>query len=368
MASRYTGFFVLCCLVQALLVLAGRNYYEVLEVAKNAQPDQIKKAYRKLSLKWHPDKHQDNKEEANKRFVELGQAYEVLSDAEKRRIYDQQGEEGLKRGGVQSSNPFDIFSQFSDIFGGGRQQQNPEDNRGPDINLDVPVTLEDLYLGRNYEILVKNQVICPKCRGSGAKSENDVQQCHACQGRGVRVQVQQLAPGFVQQFQSQCDVCGGSGKLVKTKCPRCQGKKVVEGEKKIEVWIERGMADGATIEFENAADEHPDHAAGHIVIKLVTMEHQRFKRKNDDLHFQMQISLLEALVGFERTIEHLDGHIVTVKKSTITSPGDVMKIENEGMPIHNFASRSGTLVITFSVAFPTSLSEEQREGFAKVLP
>jgi len=227
-------YIIILCLLS--YVSAGRNFYEVLELTKSATPEQIKKAYRRLSLKWHPDKNKDNAPEANKHFVEVANAYEVLSDTEKRRTYDTYGEEGLKQGQAQR-DPFDLFSQFG-FFGQGRQNQ--EDQRGEDVKIDIQVTLEDLYNGKSFEVLVKNQVLCPKCRGSGARSENDVHQCPSCGGRGIKVTMHQLGPGFVQQVQSQCDVCAGTGKIVKSKCPHCQGKKIVRGEKTIDVYIERG--------------------------------------------------------------------------------------------------------------------------------
>jgi len=354
--------------VTALTVLAGRNFYEILELkqGKAASADQIKRAYRRLSLKWHPDKNKENAEEANKKFVEIGNAYEVLSDADKRRIYDQHGEEGLKQQQHQAHNPFDLFSQFG--FFGQQQRGSDEQARGEDIKLDMRVTLEDLYNGKTFEMLVKNQILCPKCRGTGARKEEDVQQCPHCQGRGMKVTMHQLAPGFVQQVQSPCDACSGTGKIIRHKCPHCSGKKVVNGERTIDVYIERGMPDGHVIEFENQADEHPDKAAGHVMIKILTVEHLRFRRKdNHDLHIDVQLSLLEALVGFQRSIQHLDGHQVLLKKRTVTSQGEVMRVSGEGMPHHNYASKFGDLHVHFSITFPTALSNAQRDGFAKLL-
>eukprot|EP00823_Brevimastigomonas_motovehiculus_P005510 TRINITY_DN4074_c0_g1_i1.p1 TRINITY_DN4074_c0_g1~~TRINITY_DN4074_c0_g1_i1.p1 ORF type:complete len:369 (-),score=68.37 TRINITY_DN4074_c0_g1_i1:168-1274(-) len=351
-----------------IAVCAGANYYDILGVKRDATADQIKRAYRKLSLKWHPDKNVDNKEEANKKFVEIGNAYEVLSDAEKRRIYDTKGEEGLKQQPGQHSDPFDLFSHFGDFFGfGNARRQSPEDKRGDDIKMDLFISLEDLYLGKTVEVLVKNQQLCPKCRGSGARSDEDVETCKSCQGKGVRIQMQQIAPGFVQQVQTRCTVCGGTGKIVKHKCPHCKGKKVVNGERILDVFVERGMADGATLDFEGQADEHPDHPAGNLVFKIVTIPHPNFTRKGDDLYYSMHISLLEALVGFKKTIRHLDGHEVVIQKKTITSPGEVLKVESEGMPLHNYSSKNGNLFVTFTIDFPRTLTEDQRSGFAKLL-
>jgi len=214
---------------------------------------------------------------------------------------------------------------------------------------------------------VKNQILCPKCRGTGARREEDVTQCPHCGGRGVKVTMHQLAPGFVQQVQSACDACAGTGKIVRHKCQHCQGKKVVNGERTLDVYIERGMPDGHTIEFENQADEHPDKAAGHLLLKIQTLEHVRFKRNGNDLHLDITLPLLESLVGFTRSITHLDGHVVALKKKSVTSPGEVMKVIGEGMPHHNYASKFGDLHVHFAIDFPTSLTNSQKEGFAKLL-
>jgi len=349
---------------------AGRNYYDVLGLSRGANTKTIKKAYLKLSKEYHPDKNPGN-EEANKKFVEVATAYEVLSDDNKRRIYDTQGEEGLKNSGMQqqATNPFDLFGQmFGGGFGfGGGQQQQQQERRGEDVTIDIPVTLADLYLGRVFEVQVKQQHLCPHCRGTGAKSESDVQQCHACQGRGMRVHMHQIAPGFVQQVQQPCDVCGGKGKIVKSKCPVCGGEKLVQGTKTIDVHVERGMADGAKIEFENAADEHPDHAAGHVIFQVKSIPHANFTRQKNDLHLTYHITLLESLVGFEREIFHLDGHVVKIKSNKVTHPGDVQRIKDEGMPLHENASDKGDLLVKFVIDFPVSLSAEQRAGFAQIL-
>jgi len=355
----------LLCLI-IISVQAGRDFYKILGLSKDASEAQIKKAYLKLSKKYHPDKNPSDPE-AQKSFVEVAAAYEALGDKEKRKIYDRQGEEGLKKSGQQGEamDPFDLFSQFGG-FGFGRQQ-HPEDTRGPDIVLDIQVTLEDLYNGKEFEMAVRNQVLCPKCRGSGAKNDDDIEVCPVCKGKGHTIERKQIGPGFIQQFQSTCSKCGGKGKIVKSTCPFCKGQKRVLGEKLLDAFIEKGMNDGQTIEFENAADEHPDHPAGHIIIKIVAIPHPLFERKGNDLHLTMHISLLEALVGFDRTISHLDQHIVRLTSSQITRPDEVRKVEGEGMPVHGISSQHGDLFVRFVVDFPQQLTEEQRRGFASLL-
>lgn len=355
-----------CLLLVALLPLVFCDYYDVLGLSRDASDSQISKAYRKLSLKYHPDK--DPSEEAKKKFHEVSHAYEVLGDEEKRRIYDQYGEEGLKHNGQQNfHNPFDIFSAFGGGFGsaGGRQQM--QQNKGPDLEIELEVTLKDLYLGRIIDVAHRKQTLCHKCRGTGAKKASDVTTCGGCKGSGMKVKVQQLGPGFVQQTQTVCDECGGKGKKVTSTCPHCSGKKVEVGEENVMVSIERGMQDGEKITFSQQADSSPDTTPGDLVFRLLTAPHKRFIRKGDDLHFQLTVSLLEALVGFSKKIKHLDGHTVDVIRTEVTKPGQVITITGEGMPQHNFPSQTGDLHIEITVKFPTSLTEEQKEGFKKLL-
>jgi len=165
-------------------------------------------------------------------------------------------------------------------------------------------------------------------------------------------------------MQSTCDACGGKGKIIKSTCPHCRGAKVVSGEKILDVVIEQGMTDGQTISFDNAADEHPDHPAGHIIFKIVTLPHALFTRQGNDLHYTLHISLLQALVGFETTVSHLDGHEVKIKNNQITKPGEVLRVSKEGMPHHTYPSQKGDLFVKIIVDFPKTLTREQKEGFA----
>jgi len=360
-------FCLLICLLNVEFILCGRNYYDVLGIKKKAKTKEIKKAYLTLSKKYHPDKNQGN-EEAHQKFVEVASAYEVLSDENKRRIYDTQGEEGLKnqqnQGGGGGMNPFDLFGQ---MFGGGGHHQQQGEKRGEDVTIDLSVTLEDLYNGRVFEVQHKKQEVCNHCSGTGARSENDIHTCHACQGRGMRVHMHQIAPGFVQQVQQQCEVCGGKGKVVKHKCPVCHGTKVTKGSTTLDIHVERGMNDGTKIEFENAGDEHPDLPAGHVYFNVQTQPHPLFTRKGNDLHLSYHISLFESLIGFERTIKHLDNHLVKISSNKITHPNDIMKVKGEGMPKHENASDKGDLFVKFIIDFPQSLSADQRAAFSQIL-
>lgn len=360
---------VLACfllLLVALLPLVFADYYDTLGVSRDSTESQIKKAYRKLSLKYHPDK--DPSEEAKKKFVECANAYEVLGDEEKRRMYDQYGEDGLKHNGQQNfHNPFDIFSAFGGFGRASSGGQQMQQNKGPDVEIELEVSLKDLYLGRVLEVAHRKQTLCHKCRGTGAKKASDVTTCSGCKGSGMKVKVQQLGPGFVQQTQTVCDECGGKGKKVTSTCPHCAGKKVEIGEDTILVSVERGMMDGEKLVFSQQADESPDSTPGDLVFRLVTAPHKRFTRKGDDLHFSLTVSLLEALVGFSKKIKHFDGHTVDVDRTDVTKPGQVITIKGEGMPQHTFPSQTGDLHIEVTVKFPASLTEEQKEGFKQLL-
>lgn len=369
---RQIGFW----LVVSLIVLdcfysveAGKDYYEILGVSRDASPQKIKRAYRELSKKWHPDKNPGN-QEASAKYTEIANAYEVLSDEQKRRTYDQYGEEGLKQGGqggVKFTNPFDLFSQFG--FGGGGHQHShqAEQRKGPNVEIPLEVTLKDLYLGQEFKVAHKKQVLCPKCRGTGAKDPDDVHVCPDCKGSGTKVYTQQLGPGFMTQTQRTCDKCGGKGKIIKSTCPFCSGKKTSVDEDYFTVTVERGMPNGHAIVFEQESDEAPETTPGDVIFKIKTAPHKRFERRGNDLHLKMNISLLEALVGFSKNIKHLDDHDFVVKKEEVTKPGEIIKIDGEGMPLHNYPTETGDLYVEIGIKMPSKLTEEQKEGFKRLL-
>ncbi|TPX67234.1 hypothetical protein SpCBS45565_g03941 [Spizellomyces sp. 'palustris'] len=348
-------------------VLAGSDYYGVLGVDRSATKRQIKKAYKELSKKHHPDKNPGDKD-AEAKFVELAQAYEVLADDEKRRIYDQYGEEGLKGGGHQQfHNPFDIFAQFAGFGGGfGFGHQHAQQRKGPEVAINLEVTLEELFLGTTIEVEINKQIICPTCRGLGAKRAEDVVKCTACNGAGIRIVRQMLGPGMYQQMQTTCDACGGRGKLVKSKCPACEGNKVKRGSHQLTVTIERGMYDGQQIVMDREADESPDTTPGDLIFTLNTLPHPTFTRKGDNLYVKEVITLKEALLGFEKKLKHLDGNEITIRREGITQPEFVQTINGQGMPTHEFPSERGFLYVEYGVVFPEKLTDAQISQIGKL--
>lgn len=345
-------------------VSAGNtDYYATLGVKRDADEREIRRSYRELAKKYHPDKNPGDAV-AEQKFKEVAEAYEVLSDSDKRRIYDQHGVEGLKNQNQQQHNPFDVFQNF---FGGGGHQHQQQ-RKGPDVNIDLEVTLEDLFLGRRIPIEISRQTICNKCRGSGAKNANDVTVCKECGGKGIKITTQQVAPGFVQQMQSTCPKCNGKGKTVTSTCPICKGHKVVRGDDLMSIEIERGMPDGHRITFPKEGDQHPDITPGDLNFHIRTVPHKLFRREGNNLYTRLSITLLEALTGFDKTITQLDGSKIPISRKTVTHSGYVMEIEGEGMPKHDFSSEKGKLFVEFYVVFPATLTEAQKQGFKELLP
>ncbi|GES72964.1 DnaJ-domain-containing protein [Rhizophagus clarus] len=316
------SFWWLLLLLSVDYIYGGADYYSILGVSQSASSREIKKKYKLLSKKYHPDKNPGDKE-AEQKFVQLAEAYEVLSDDEKRQIYDKYGEEGLKQqsqGGFH--NPFDIFASF---FG----HQSQSERQGPSTVMELEVELKELYLGTQVEVDVSKQVICGQCRGTGAEKPEDVITCNACGGRGMKVVKQQLGPGIFQQFHSTCDTCGGKGKIIKSKCPVCNGKKVQRGNEQLTIIVEKGQFDDGKIVFEKEGDESPDTIPGDIIFQVKTIPDPIFERKGNNLYTKQTISLIDALTGFEKNITHLDGRNVLLKRDGVTQPGFVQAIKNE---------------------------------------
>lgn len=343
----------------------NEKLYNVLGVAKDADETEIKKAFRKLALKNHPDKGGDIE-----KFKEISAAAEILSDPDKRKLYDQYGMEGLEGQSTEHHSADDIFSMFFGGGGGGRRGRGGP-QRGEDIVHTIKVSLEDLYNGKTHRLAITRDKPCGDCEGRGGKVGAE-KACSDCQGRGVRISIRQIGPGMVQQMQSACNSCAGAGKVMREedKCKACRGKKTFKDRKILEVAVEKGMSNGQKIRFSGEADEIPGTVPGDVVIVIQEKEHDTFKRKGADLAVNVELTLSEALCGYVKTITHLDNRILKVEVSAgkVTKHDSYKLIRGEGMPHHGNPFTKGGLFIHFNVIFPPTLPEAVISKLKNLLP
>lgn len=344
---------------------ADNKLYDLLGVSRNATDAEIKKSYRKLAMKYHPDKN-PNPEEAEK-FKEITYAYEILSDADKRKTYDRYGVKGLQEGGADNS---DMFSHiFGSFFGGGGGGGRSGPQQCEPIVMQELVTLEDLYVGgREIPRKVTRIICCSKCNGQGGKN---VKKCKECRGTGTKIIIHQM--GFMtQQIATKCNDCDGSGEFIdkKDRCDMCKGSKTVEEKKEITIHIDKGMKHAQKVIFRGEGHHLPDSVQGDIIVVLKEQGHETFKRENNDLILNETISITQALCGFDLVIKHLDGRDLHVKHEAgnVMKNGDIKCVVGEGMPIYKNPFEKGVLFINFTVEFPTSMDVSVLEALEKCLP
>lgn len=349
---------------------ATRDYYEILSVERTADGEEIKRAYRRLAMKWHPDRNPDNAE-AEKNFKEAAEAYEVLSDPERRKVYDQYGHEGLRQRGGGAAHDFsrmnveDIFSMFNDIFGGGGfggQGRRGGPARGYDLETEVEITLQDVLHGTARDVEFTRADVCDTCAGSGGAPGSRPQRCQTCGGQGVVIQ---SGLGGMFRMQTVCPSCRGRREIIKDKCPACRGRGRVPKKRKLEVKIPPGVADGMVVRVQGEGEPPPPEVSPdgsgvrgdlHVVIRVE--KHEILHRDGDNLVMEMPITIAQAALGAHIEVPTLNGEPASIVIPRGTQHGAVFRVSDLGLP-NLRGGRRGDLVIVAKIAVPRKLSEKQ---------
>ena len=362
--------------------MAKRDYYDVLGVAKGSDADEIKKAYRKMAIKYHPDKNQGDKA-AEEKFKEAAEAYEVLSNPEKRQRYDQFGHAanahsanggGFAGGGM---NMEDIFSQFGDIFGGGG---SPFDSffgggrqgggagrratRGSNLRIKVRLTLEEIANGTEKKIKVNKQIACKTCDGTGAKDQGSFQTCKTCGGSGAVRRVTNTILGQMQTT-STCPACNGEGSIITSKCTVCHGDGVTRGEETISINIPAGVSEGMQLSMSGKGNAAPRGGMpGDLIILVEEIPHETLKRDGNNVIYDLHINFVDAALGTSVEVPTIDGK-VKIKIDPGTQGGKILRLKSKGVPEVNSYHR-GDQLVHVNIWTPKALSREERELLEKL--
>jgi molecular chaperone DnaJ len=346
-----------------MVIPTKRDYYEILGVSRDADGDEIKRAYRHTALKYHPDRNPGDKE-AEENFKEAAEAYEVLSDREKREVYNLYGHEGLRGTGFTGFGGFeDIFSAFGDIFDGffgfgGRGSRRRRVRRGNDLRYDLELTLEEAYTGKEEDIVFEKWDSCDTCGGSGIAPGSKPAICPNCQGRGETVHSQAFF-----QIRTTCSTCNGTGEVIVDPCIRCKGKGRVKVEKRVLVKIPPGVDTGLKLRIEGEGENGENGGPpGDLFVVIYVKEHDFFVRDGDNLRCQIAVSFVDAALGSEISIPVIDdGEQRQVVIPEGTQPGEIIKLKGCGMPSLRRARQRGDLFVQVMVKTPTNLSQRQCE-------
>lgn len=349
--------------------MAKRDYYEVLGVQRNASKDDVKKAYRKLAIKYHPDRNPDD-QQAEENFKEATDAYEILSNDQKRQAYDQFGFAGVEGMGAGAHDYGSVFREFDDIFGdfssifdsffgGGRRRGSGRDSRarGSDLRYGLEVDFKDAIFGTDAEVAYQKNATCERCAGSGAENGSGRKICPTCSGSG---QVRR-SQGFFS-ISSPCSTCSGEGYVIENPCSECHGSGLIRKRQRIKVTIPPGIESGKRISIPGQGDAGPNGGpAGDLYVDINVNAHKYFERDRNDIYCVVPISLTQASLGSDIFVNTLDGKKIKVKIPTGTQNGKILRIKTEGVPyLHNNARR-GDMYIRIVVKVPVKLSRNERE-------
>lgn len=359
--------------------MAKRDYYEVLGVSKTASADEIKAAYRKLAIKYHPDRNPGDKE-AEEKFKEAAEAYDVLHDPQKRQQYDQFGFNAPGAGGFGGAGGFsmdDIFSAFGDIFGGhsgfggfssfggfgNGAGQSRAQYRGSDLRLKVRLTLREMQTGVTKKFKVRKDVVCDHCHGSGAEPGSHPETCPTCGGRGVVVKTVRTMLGMMQT-QTECPDCHGEGTVIRNKCKHCGGDGVVKGEEVVEINIPAGVAEGMVVNVPGKGNAGPHNGInGNIQVYIEEDPNDVFVRDGQDVIYNLLLDFPTATLGGEVSIPTLEGKNVKVKIEPGTQPGKTLRLRGKGFPaVEGYGRGTGDEVVNISVYVPRTLTRDERKA------
>ena len=349
--------------------MAKRDYYEVLGVKKNSTPDQIKSAYRKLAVKYHPDKNKGDKG-AEEKFKEASEAYHVLSNSDRKQNYDNFGHAAFENGGGRGGgfSNFDFSTNFSDIFedffgggfGGGSRKKRRSNYRGSDLRYDLSITLEEAYSGKKQDIKFSTSEKCETCNGNGSKPGHNPDSCSMCGGHG-QVRSNQ---GFFT-VQQTCPQCSGSGEEITNPCSSCSGQGKKQASKRISVTIPKGVDDGTRIRLSGKGEAGSRGAGnGDLYLFINVYSHDFFKRSEENLFFECPISIADAALGTSIEIPTIDGGKAKIKIPAGTQSGKQFRLKGKGMPYMR-GSGNGDLYIQLNTEVPISLNKEQKELLEK---
>jgi molecular chaperone DnaJ len=353
--------------------MTKRDYYDILGLSKEAGAEEIKKAYRQMAMKYHPDRN-PGKKEAEEKFKEAAEAYEVLTDAEKRARYDRFGHEGLRGGGTGGFEGFDFdlsdalrtfmegFGGFGDLFGSSRGRSAHE--KGNDLQIHVRITLQEAAAGVEKKIKIKRMGRCAECGGNGAKTVDGIKTCPVCRGSG---QVKQVSRSFLGQFVNitACRQCGGEGKIISNPCTGCGGQGRKRGEASINVKIPAGVASGNYLTLRGEGDAGPQGGhPGDLYVVIEEKEDASFERHGDDILLQLPISIPQALLGDEVEVPTLSGK-AKLFIDPGTQSGKILRMKGKGIP-HLHGSGSGDQLVKIQVWIPAKISKHSREIFEQL--
>lgn len=360
--------------------MAKRDYYEVLGVDKNATEDDIKNAYRKIAIKYHPDRNPGDKA-AEEKFKEAAEAYDVLHDPQKRQQYDRFGFDGPGGGGFSGfsgSGGFsmdDIFSMFGDVFGGrggfggfggfGGGQGKPQ-HHGSDLRLKVRLTLQEISTGVTKKFKVKKDVCCSHCHGTGAEGNSGTETCTTCHGSGVVVRTTQSMFGMMQT-QTICPTCQGEGRIIKDKCHACHGQGVVKGDEVVEIKIPAGVSEGVVVRVPGKGNAGKYNGTpGDIHVYIEEEPSDTFIRDGKDVIYNLLLDFPTAALGGNAEIPTIDGGRARIKVEPGTQPGKTLRLRGKGLPAVQGYGGTGDLVVNISVYVPKTLSREEKEALQKM--